>query len=189
MPYPAERAVALLCHPECRSDAVRAVRARVRRSAGGALAVAFTIDADVERLRVPAPRPARFAERLWEHTCCEVFVARKGAAAYHEFNLSPSGEWAAWSFGRYREREGPAFSFSSTGLEPRIHVRRSAGVLELDATIRLDLISAEHARAALALGLSAVIEHADGSLAYWALHHAPGKPDFHHTDAFALAIG
>src|SRR4051812_22563855 len=184
MPYSAERTVSLLRHPGSSADAVRGARARVRRAADGTLAVAFAIEGDMARLRVPAPQPARFAERLWEHTCCEVFVAIKGAAAYHEFNLSPSGEWAAWTFSGYREREGP----DATGLEPGIHVRASAGVLELDATIRLDLISSEHARAALALGLSAVVEESDGSLSYWALRHPPGKPDFHHTDAFALEM-
>ena len=180
----AEPTVALLCHPESAAGAVRRVTARVRRSPQGALAVAFVIDGDIARLRVPEPRPPRFAERLWEHTCCEVFVARKGAAAYHEFNLSPSGEWTAWAFSGYREREGP----DATGLEPHVVVRTSPDTLELDATIRLDLVSAEHARAPLALGLSAVIEHADGSLSYWALRHPPGRPDFHHTDAFALEI-
>jgi hypothetical protein len=179
-----ERAVALHCHPESPSGAVRGVHARVRRSADGALAVAFTIEGDIARLRVPAPKPPRFAERLWEHTCCEVFAARKGAAAYHEFNLAPSGEWAAYVFRRYRELAGP----DATGLDPCIAVHSSAAALELDATIRLDLLSAGYASEPLALGLSAVIEDADGSLSYWALAHPPGRPDFHHTEAFALDL-
>jgi hypothetical protein len=182
---PAERSVALVCHPESRSAAVRGVRARVRRSAGGALAVAFTIDGDIGRLRVPEPKPPHFADRLWEHACCEVFVACKGAAAYHEFNLAPSGEWAAFAFRGYRERVGA----DATGLEPHVAVRSSASALELAATLRLDLVSREHASGPLALGLSAVIEDDQGSLSYWALAHPPGKPDFHHTAAFALAIG
>ena len=32
------------------------------------------------------------------------------------------------------------------------------------------------------------VEAADGTLSYWALRHAAGKPDFHHPDAFALEI-
>ncbi|MBI3061386.1 MAG: hypothetical protein HYY83_05345 [Deltaproteobacteria bacterium] len=28
----------------------------------------------------------------------------------------------------------------------------------------------------------------DGTISYWALKHPPGKPDFHHPDAFALEI-
>ena len=34
----------------------------------------------------------------------------------------------------------------------------------------------------------AVIEENDGRLSYWALRHAPGKPDFHHPEAFALEL-
>ncbi len=43
-------------------------------------------------------------------------------------------------------------------------------------------------RVALALGLSVVIEEESGALSYWALRHAPGKPDFHHASAFALEL-
>jgi hypothetical protein len=40
----------------------------------------------------------------------------------------------------------------------------------------------------LSLGLAAVIEDLNGALSYWALKHPPGKPDFHHSDNFALQI-
>ena len=113
-----------------------------------------------------------------------MIVALERGGAYHEFNLAPSGEWEANAFHRYREREGP----DATGLEPHVAVRASPRSIELEATIRLDLLSAGLARARLVLGLSAVIESADGSLSYWALAHPPGRPDFHHTDAFALEL-
>jgi hypothetical protein len=32
------------------------------------------------------------------------------------------------------------------------------------------------------------VEDRSGSLSYWALRHAAGKPDFHHPDAFALEL-
>ena len=38
------------------------------------------------------------------------------------------------------------------------------------------------------LGLSVVIEQADGSIAYWALAHPPGRPDFHHADCLACEV-
>jgi hypothetical protein len=156
---------------------VRAVAGRVERRADGALAVSFAIEADLERLRIPGPRPPRIAARLWEHTCCEIFVAPRGGAAYHEFNLSPSGEWAAHAFERYRE----GAMLADESLDPRIAVRRRPGILELDAVINVKAC-------AVAIGLAAVIEAADGGLSCWALRHPPGKPDFHHRDAFALAL-
>ena len=89
-------AVTLNCHPDTPTDAVRGVAARVYRAREGKLALTFTLEGDLGRLRVPAPRTPRFASRLWQHTCCEVFIACKGLPAYYEFNLSPSGEWAAY---------------------------------------------------------------------------------------------
>jgi hypothetical protein len=41
---------------------------------------------------------------------------------------------------------------------------------------------------ALQLGLTAVIEDDSGNLSYWALRHAPGNPDFHDPDGFALEL-
>ena len=42
--------------------------------------------------------------------------------------------------------------------------------------------------ARLQLALSAVIEDKQGVLSYWALTHPPGRPDFHHPDAFVLEL-
>ena len=36
------------------------------------------------------------------------------------------------------------------------------------------------------LGLSAILEEADGTISYWALAHPPGRPDFHHPDCLAM---
>jgi hypothetical protein len=168
---------ALVPHAHVSPGPVRAVAGRVERRADGALAVSFAIEADLPRLRIPEPGLPRIADRLWEHTCCEIFVAPRGGAAYHEFNLSPSGEWAAHAFERYRE----GAMLADESLDPRIEVRRGPGILELDAVIRVKA-------GAVRIGLAAVIEAADGGLAYWALRHPPGKPDFHHRDAFALAL-
>jgi hypothetical protein len=33
-----------------------------------------------------------------------------------------------------------------------------------------------------------VVEDEHGALSYWALKHAPGKPDFHHPDSLALRV-
>ena len=38
------------------------------------------------------------------------------------------------------------------------------------------------------LGLSAVLEAADGSLSYWALHHPSARPDFHNEGGFLLEL-
>ena len=185
--YPVHTAT-LACHPETPSDAVRSIGARVCRIPGAMLAVTYILEGDLQRLRVPAPRPPCVAGRLWQHTCCEIFIARNGFPAYHEYNLSPSGEWAAYAFDRYRDGAPLADEFNAEQLDPQVAVRSAAGQLELDALIRLGRLSPMHPGAKLSLALSAVVEHQDGFLSYWALRHPPGKPDFHHAEAFALEL-
>src|SRR5258706_375631 len=111
----------LICHPDHRCDGVRRVLARLRRMPDGPLAVAYVIEGELARLRIPAPRPPRVGERLWQHTCCEVFVAREGRAGYHEFNFAPSGEWAAYAFRHYRE----GAPFIDETLDLRISTRNT----------------------------------------------------------------
>lgn len=164
---------ALERHPATACAALRGIEVSIRREPEG-LRVAYMLDGEIDRLRIPSPRPARSAERLWQHTCCEIFIARKGAAGYREFNFSPSGEWAAYEFTRYRQ--GASLPIP----DPRIAVRRTSGQLEMEGTIPLS----QETR----IGLCAVIEDLDGGLSYWALRHAPGKPDFHHADSFALEL-
>jgi hypothetical protein len=115
-------------------------------------------------------------DELWRHTCVEAFVRPASGEGYQEFNFSPSTQWAAYRFDCYRDGMRPA------PLEPQVAVRRTGDGFELSATF--DLPDDGPWR----LGLSAVIEAADGSVSYWALAHAAGKPDFHHADCFALEL-
>jgi hypothetical protein len=176
--------VVLVRHPESTSRAVRDVQVRVDRTADGTLALEYSLAGSVTRVRVPQPRPRRMADRLWAHTCCEAFLAQAGRPAYHEFNFAPSGEWMAHAFRVYRDG-GP---IADEALDPGIATRATTDALVLHATIRLARLAPALAHAELRLALSAVIEDDTGALAYWALKHPPGRPDFHHPDAFALVL-
>jgi hypothetical protein len=144
------------------------------------LTLAYALEGDLSRLRIPETRGSRRTSGLWMHTCFEVFLMPEGGPAYREFNFSPSGAWAVYDFRGYRdgaERE--------IDVAPAIAVRRSGDRLELDAKICHDFLPRGQP---LRLGLAAVVEDSAGSLSYWALQHPPGKPDFHHSDAFALQL-
>jgi hypothetical protein len=162
---------------------VRGVEAQVGWEYGGALALTFALEGDLTLLRIPAPRPPRRAENLWQHTCFEAFLRYKGEPAYCEFNFAPSGEWAAYAFRRYRDGMPLALAW-----DPCIVVRRTAERLEFDALIRLDCLPPVQPRTRVQLALAAVVEDEQGVLSYWALAHPPGRPDFHHPDAFALEL-
>ena len=145
----------------------------------GALALAWRLQGDLARLRVPLPGPLRHSDGLWRHTCCEAFIATADAPAYHEFNFSPSGAWAAYRFTAYREG-----SANLALADPGIVCRMTANQLTLEAVIA----AAALPPGLLRLGMCAVVEDVDGGIAYFALCHPPGRPDFHHFDSFALEL-
>ena len=160
-------------HPGSRDD-LAGIEAEVER-AGQRLVVRFTLTGPIKALRIPEARSPGFTDGLWRHTCCEMFIARPGTAAYHEFNFSPSGEWALYGFSDYRNG-GPL-----AGPVPVIRTRTGDQALRLEAEVQWP-------PGKLLLGLSAVVEAGDAALSYWALRHAPGKPDFHRREAFALEL-
>jgi hypothetical protein len=170
-------------HPVTAWPEVRAISARVQRLPEGALAVRYTLTGALDRLRVPQSGTARMGKDLWRHTCFELFLAAE-PPGYHELNFSPSGEWAAYGFQQYRQGD----PLRDPNLAPRMEVRRSEESLELDALVALRGPMAPYAAPRLRLGVSAVVEGADGRLAYWALRHPAPAPDFHHPEAFALEI-
>ena len=179
-----ERSIELIRHPSTPADQVAHLRAVVRRSRSGTLELIFRLAADVHEIRVPPSSVARMAAGLWRHTCFEAFIAIEGRAEYHEFNFSPSGEWAVHVFRGYRDG-GP---LTDETLAPSFTVRAVDDGLELLAVVELGRLSPLHAHAPLRIALAAVIEARDGRLSYWALRHQAEKPDFHDADTFALRL-
>ncbi|MFN3475143.1 MAG: DOMON-like domain-containing protein [Blastomonas sp.] len=121
-------------------------------------------------------------DNLWEHTCFEAFVGSPNHSAYAEFNISPSGGWAAYMFDDHRAGMRPL----DLAADPVIHhVAKAHWRVKLDLAGITDLIGPRPWR----LAVTAVIEARDGSKSFWSLAHPPGKPDFHHADCFAARLG
>jgi hypothetical protein len=171
-------------HPHAPSHAIEAVSASASRTPDGKLALSYSLVGDLRRLRVPPPAPPRIGWKLWRHTCCEAFIRAGSATRYHELNLSPSGEWTAYAFARYREGAPMADDM----LNPQVAVDAATDRLDLSALVDLRRLSPDYAGAPLAVGLAVVAEDENGALSYWALRHAPGQPDFHHAESFALVL-
>jgi hypothetical protein len=162
----------------------RQVSVRAHRGEAGVLTLQYVLRAEMLRVRVPPARTPVRADGLWNHTCFEAFIAATGEAGYYELNLSPSSQWAVYSFDSYRKGMSP----TDVSTPPELTVRRGDYSLELDATVRLRELSALQGARTLKLALSAVLEDDSGTLSYWALRHAPDKPDFHHPDGFVLEL-
>jgi hypothetical protein len=138
----------------------------------------FGVGAPAVRFVIPEPAEPERTEELWQTTCFEAFLRIPGVDAYREWNLAPSGRWAAYDFAKYREgRTNPDVA------APYIRVEDNLTWWALGATIPVE------ADAVWALGLSAVLEERDGTKSYWALAHPLGdKPDFHAADCFAASL-
>lgn len=178
----AQISASLHCHPDTPCTAVESIESFLRWHKGPVLTVTYVLNGVVDQLRIPPDPLARRVDDLWQHTCFELFIGAKNDAEYYEFNFSPGGEWRAYSFRDYRDG-GPC---NDDEIEPKITVQRGSASLELSAVIRLNHFLGIQPDVCLCIGLSSVIEDLNGALSYWALKHPPGKPDFHHSDNFAL---
>ena len=184
----------LRLHPASFCLAVRQIEVDVTRPRVRGLALAYTVTGTIDDLAIPPAAAAAPADELWRHTCLEAFIRGSAGVAYYEFNFSPSTQWAAYRFGGYRSDRRFAAELSA----PRIEVESAPGRYILRTSLELDeLLLPTGAEAGgrggsrgmtWHLGLSAVIEEASGRQSYWALAHPPGKPDFHHSDCFALDV-
>lgn len=177
----------LRIHPDFTCPAVTRIDVELTRLRAS-FALAYRIKGRILDLAIPPLSPNRanqnHTDELWQHTCCEAFVGWQSGQGYYEFNFAPSGEWAAYRFNAYRADMTVAHDASP----PAIEVSQDEERFELRAAINLSPLSAVPAGAQLRIGLSAVIEERNGRKSYWALHHAPGKPDFHHHSAFTLSL-
>ena len=175
----------LILHPtssSTSSGAVTEIVAEAARSAPGLLVLRYAVLGRVAGIALPAAGAPARSDGLWRHTCFEAFVRGPGET-YCEFNVAPSGQWAAWRFSGHRQGMTPL------PVSPPVTVaRRSEGRLEVAASFALGDLPEARGGALWRVGLSAVIEEAGGRLSYWALRHPAGEPDFHHPDCFALEL-
>jgi hypothetical protein len=167
---------------------VRELNASVGREDGAVLWFDYALDARPGRVRIPSRRPPMRTDELWKHTCFEAFIAPAGGGdEYRELNFSPSTEWAAYAFASYRK----GMSRVALATAPRIEVSEAGSQLAVRARIGTEGLLPESWCAPgvkLRIALAAVIEDESGNVSYWALRHAPDKPDFHHSAGFCVEV-
>lgn len=173
-----------LCpHPACTAPMHLSVSATILRNEVGDLLLSYRVHGDLAKIIIPEPVPVTAVpcDGLWQHTCCEAFIATAHDVDYREFNLSPSGQWAAYRFSDYRQID-PQYRPSTV---PRISCQKGIEDFQLDAHLPSLPFPRQQI---LIMGLSVVIEAANGSKSYWALDHAGSQPDFHHRQSFTLTL-
>lgn len=181
MTQPALQHHALLCHPSARFPSAIEVAAGAGFASDGQLELHYRVKTAPALLKLPAAQAPGPCDGLWQHTCCEAFIAGEGQAEYHEFNLSPSGQWAAYRFATYRQRSDNPLPAGA----PQIQLRPTETGFTLSARLPAAWLPASRR---LQLGLTVVIEDRDGGKTYWALCHAGEQADFHLRQSFALTL-
>lgn len=138
----------------------------------------FGVGAPASRFVIPESDEPSRADELWTSTCFEAFLRETGGETYQEWNFAPSGQWAAYGFASYRD----GMAELEVGAPPYIRMEDNLTWWALGATIAVE------AGKSWDFNLTAVIEERDGTKSYWALAHAPGKPDFHSPDCFVAKL-
>jgi len=155
----------LFRHPDTPRGAIHTVDAELRRNPGGAVAT-FRVAGDISRLVIPQPVSPVRTDDLWRTTCFEIFSSVAGDQ-YREFNLSPSGAWAAYQFDGYRS--GMSVAEAQVEIESSQDFKSVTLIAKIESEFPLPSN----------VGMTAVIEESDGIIRYWSTAFAPGKPDFH----------
>jgi hypothetical protein len=183
---PESRTICYRCldrHHASLGAAVRDIAIEVTRQPGGRLRIGYHLEGDMSALVVPEPAPPLRTNELWRSTCLEAFVRLSGSAGYLEFNLCPSGRWAAYSFSDRRSGMTP---LPLTPPETRLVVTQSS--LNLEADLDLSDVMSVAAHANWSLNITAVTLDRSGKTSWWALNHPCDVPDFHHPEGFVLDL-
>lgn len=158
---------ALMLHRTCDLGPIRAVTAAITATPAGCEAE-FRLEGEVGAITLPRPGPSIRTDELWKTTCFEIFWQPLGETAYREFNLSPSGRWAAYDFDAFRDgmRDAPVDAIALACSQDETGLR-------LKASIAAQLPGPAQ------VALNAIVQHPDGALQHWALAFPPGRPEFH----------
>jgi hypothetical protein len=148
------------------------------------LTLYYLISGEIENILFPLKSVSpRRQDELWKLTCFEFFLAIKDRPEYWEFNMSPSGDWNVYHMDAYR-RVG--FREETSLQQLPFEAQREADKFHLNVVVDLNPILQR--RQSLELGITGIIQTADGKETYWALSHPARQADFHLRESFILVL-
>jgi hypothetical protein len=174
----------LRCHPQSSCAAVTGISVTVTRRTAAILHLHYQLTGDIAALCLPEQTAPHRGEKLWEHSCFEIFLRVPDSPAYIEYNFAPTSAWAAYGFSAYRKGHRAAEDVPA----PQISTRRTAATYDMQVALSLASFADIRHAPLLEMGLSVIVEDAAGTMSYWALAHPDGKADFHHDDCFAAIL-
>ncbi|MEP7137695.1 MAG: DOMON-like domain-containing protein [Chloroflexota bacterium] len=147
------------------------------------LSICYSVHGEIENILLPTPTTSSRQHDLWKATCFEFFIAVQDQPQYWEFNMSPSGDWNVYAMDAYRQvnmREESAFT------QLPFELRKLNDKLSLDVSVDLNPIIRPVQN--LQIGITTIIQTADGNETYWAFVHPGAQADFHLRDSFAIVL-
>jgi len=151
---------------------------------GSLLSMQYSVIGEIEKILVPKPTDSAARKHdLWKATCFEFFLAHKERLEYWECNLSPSGDWNLYAMDAYRQvnmREESAFS------QLPFEFAKTKNELSLSTAVNLSRLLSP--LQPLQIGITAIIQTADGNETYWALAHSGTQADFHLRESFVIEL-
>ncbi|MEB3276219.1 MAG: hypothetical protein VKM92_04550 [Cyanobacteriota bacterium] len=103
-------------------------------------------------------------------------------------NLALNGDWNVYRFDAYRDAQVQEPSVTSLPfaitVQPQIEHQAARTELVVYPCLPSHLARADR----LDVGLTAVLEHVDATLSYWALTHPAAQPDFHDRRGWVLRL-
>ncbi len=134
---------------------------------------------DFEQKQPAAPNPIR-GHNLWKQTCFEAFWGFQNDPQYWELNVSANRSWNVYHFSDYRQtmKEEPAIQ----AIDCKIIIQTAT---EFNLQVCVQLPTNSRKNNLLEFNLCAVLKpSAAEDNCYFAIQHAPKKPDFHFRSAF-----
>lgn len=148
------------------------------------LTVSFSLSGNLAMLAIPsfASTTAQRRDNIWTHTCFEIFISPQHREDYWEVNIAPSGDWNFYHFQEYRTGMRREEAFQSLP----VHASWTQNTFHIATTIDLQKICT--APNILGTGIASVLAEKNGALSYWAVKHAPDRPDFHRKENFCFDL-
>jgi hypothetical protein len=146
------------------------------------IVLSFVLQGNLGDIVLPAATAQRRDDNLWQATCLEMFWAEEGRKNYWELNLAPDGAWNVYAFTDYRT----GMHREERVAEPLLEIQYAPDRFAL--TAKLGIANLHESDTPLRVGVSAVLQHKDSRLSYWALAHPEKKPDFHAPECFLLRV-
>ena len=109
-------------HPDSPCAAVAKIEVEVGRPRADRLELSYVVTGKIADVRMPAAVAASRGDKLWQHTCFEMFVRASSGDGYYEFNFSPSTQWAAYRFIDYRSGMCVATEVDAPPIDIRSHL-------------------------------------------------------------------